>query len=98
MLLHLAFIAFVSIGGLLAARWRWITWVHLPALAWGVLAMALELQCPLTALEKSLRASAGQAEYSGDFFQHYLRPLIYSGAHDRALQISLVALLFAGNA
>ena len=35
-LLHLAFVAFAVAGGLLALRWRWLPWLHLPALAWGV--------------------------------------------------------------
>jgi len=34
-LLHLAFVAFVVLGGLLVARWPRVAWVHLPAAAWG---------------------------------------------------------------
>ena len=36
-LLHLTFIVFVTLGGLLALRWRWLPWLHLPAIGWGVL-------------------------------------------------------------
>jgi hypothetical protein len=36
LLLHFAFILFATAGAALAARWRWIPVVHLPAAAWGV--------------------------------------------------------------
>lgn len=32
---HFLFIVFVVAGGALAWRWRWLPWLHLPALAWG---------------------------------------------------------------
>ena len=31
LVLHLAFIVFVVAGGLLAARWRWLIAIHIPA-------------------------------------------------------------------
>ena len=36
LLLHLGFILFVLLGGVLAVRWRWAPLLHLPAVAWGV--------------------------------------------------------------
>ena len=33
---HLAFILFVALGGLSVLRWPAVAWAHLPALAWGV--------------------------------------------------------------
>ena len=36
-LLHFAFILFVSAGGLLVLRWPRLAWLHLPCVAWGVL-------------------------------------------------------------
>lgn len=35
-LVHLAFIVFVMLGGLLVLRWPRMAWLHLPAAAWGV--------------------------------------------------------------
>ncbi len=35
LLLHLAFILFVTLGGLLVLRWPRLAWLHLPAAAWG---------------------------------------------------------------
>ena len=34
-LAHFSFIVFVVLGGLLLFRWRWLIWVHLPAVIWG---------------------------------------------------------------
>ena len=62
-LVHLAFIAFVALGALLAARWRWVPWLHIPALLWGVLVETTGRLCPLTDLENALRTRAGQSGY-----------------------------------
>ena len=32
---HTAFVAFAILGGLLALRWHWISWLHVPAVLWG---------------------------------------------------------------
>jgi len=57
--LHLLFVAFVGLGGLLVLRWPWVAWLHLPAAAWGV---GIELTgriCPLTPLAEELGAEDG---------------------------------------
>ncbi len=77
LLLHLAFILFVLLGALLAWRWRWVAWVHLPAVAWAVLLEFFGWLCPLTPLEVRLRTVAGEGGYAGGFIDHYLVPLIY---------------------
>ena len=62
--LHLAFVVFVPFGALLALKWHWIPWVHLPAAAWGLLIELTGRGCPLTDLENALRASAGESGYA----------------------------------
>ena len=76
-LLHGAFILFVTLGALLALRWPRIAWLHLPCLAWGILIELMRWVCPLTPLEVRLREAAGTAGYSGGFIEHYLLPVIY---------------------
>jgi hypothetical protein len=76
-LFHGAFVAFVIVGAFLALRWPWIVWLHVPAAVWGVLIEFADWTCPLTPLENSLRARAGEAGYSGDFIQHYLLQALY---------------------
>ncbi|PWG73871.1 DUF2784 domain-containing protein, partial [Enterococcus hirae] len=58
-LLHLAFIVFVMLGGLLVWRWPWLAALHLPAVVWGALLEFCGWRCPLTPLELHLRATAG---------------------------------------
>lgn len=95
--LHLAFVLFVVLGGLLALRWRWVPWLHLPAAAWGGFIEATGRICPLTPLENSLRAAAGGSGYEGDFIQHYLIPIVYPPALTREIQLALGALLLVVN-
>jgi hypothetical protein len=95
---HALFIAWVILGGLAGFWKRWLIWLHLPALAWGVLVAGMGWICPLTPLENALRVQAGMQPYSGDFIQHYLAPLIYPPALTRATQALLAGLLVGGNA
>ena len=74
---HLAFIAFVVLGGLLVLRKPRVAWLHLPAVAWVVWLELTGAICPLTPLENALRQRAGEAGYEGGFIDHYLMPVIY---------------------
>ncbi|MDV3239414.1 MAG: DUF2784 domain-containing protein [Gammaproteobacteria bacterium] len=97
-LLHLAFILFVMLGGLLVLRWRRLMWLHLPVVVWGAAIEFVGWICPLTPLENRLRAAAGEAGYSGGFIEHYLIPLIYPAGLTRELQWLLGALVLLVNA
>jgi len=94
---HLGFICFVVVGGLLAARWQWVAWLHLPAVLWGVLIEYQGWVCPLTPLEQQLRRAAGHAGYSGGFVEHYVLPLIYPGFLGYELQLRLALLVVLVN-
>jgi hypothetical protein len=98
LLLHLLFVAFVVGGGLLALRWRWMPWLHLPTLAWGATVEFTGWICPLTPLENILRAAGGEAGYSGGFIEHYLLPTLYPAALTREAQWLLGSGLLAFNA
>lgn len=86
-LIHLAFIGFVLVGGVIAAVWPKIIWAHIPCMCWGILVELTGGLCPLTPLEVLLRQRSGQAAYSGDFVIHYIEPLIYPQNLTRELQI-----------
>jgi hypothetical protein len=88
---------FVALGGLLALRWRWLPWVHLPAAAWGGFVELTGRICPLTPLENRLRRAAGRSGYEGDFIEHYLLPVIYPAGLTREIQLLLAALLLVLN-
>jgi hypothetical protein len=92
---HGLFVAFVILGAFLALRWRWLVWLHAPAVIWGVLIEYAGWICPLTPLENSLRARAGETAYSGDFIQHYLLGALYPHGLTRSTQwiLGSIALL-----
>ena len=87
--IHVAFIFFVVLGGLLALRWRWMVWLHLPAAVWGMLIEITDWTCPLTALEINWLQAAGDAGYAGGFMEHYLTRLIYPVGLTSAIQLLL---------
>lgn len=89
LVLHLAFILFVVLGGFLVLRWRRLVWLHVPCAAWGFLIEFAGWICPLTPLENSLRRASGAAGYSGGFIEHYILPIIYPGGLTRSIQIVL---------
>ena len=86
---HLAFVGFVVLGGFAVPRRPRLAWVHVPAVAWGV---GIELTgriCPLTPVEQWLRMEAGATGYEGDFIAHYLLPVLYPAGLTHGAQIVL---------
>ena len=97
LVVHLAFVFFVVLGGLLVLRWPWVAFLHIPAAIWGVLIEYTGGICPLTPLENSLRQSGGEAGYAGGFIQHYIQPALYPGGLTRETQIVLGTLALLVN-
>jgi len=95
--LHLAFIAFVFLGGLLVWRHPLVALFHLPALAWGVYVELTATVCPLTPLENALRHAAGQAGYPGTFVDRYVTPIVYPPGLTPSVQAMLGLGLIALN-
>ena len=94
---HALFVVFVLLGGLLALRWPWVAAAHLPAAVWGALIEFQGRVCPLTPLEKSLRAAAGESGYQGGFIEHYLLPALYPAGLTRNVQLVLGFLVIVVN-
>ena len=91
--LHLAFVVFVVLGGLLVLRWRWVAWVHVPAAVWGGVIEATGRICPLTPLENWLRRAAGGSGYEGSFIEHYVTLIVYPPGLTRDVQWAMATLL-----
>ena len=94
LLLHLCFILFVILGGLLALRWPRLASVHVPVALYGALIEFAGFICPLTPLENSFRRRGGEAGYEGGFIDHYVAAAIYPQGLTRTAQLVLgVAVL-----
>jgi len=97
LVLHLAFIAFAVLGGLLVLRWPGLAWVHLPVVLWAAGIEFAGAICPLTPLENRLRLAGGEAGYEGSFIEQYLTALIYPDGLTRGIQVALGCLVIAVN-
>lgn len=96
LILHLAFIVFVVLGGCFVVKWRHLAFIHIPAALWGALIEFQGWFCPLTPLEQYFRKMTGPA-YQGGFVEHYLVPLIYPAGLTRKVQIALGLIVVAVN-
>ena len=94
---HLIFIVFVILGGLLALRWRWLIFVHIPAAVWGAFVEISGRICPLTIWENQLRQRAGYSGYTDSFVEHYLLPVIYPAGLTRNTQIWIAGAVILVN-
>jgi hypothetical protein len=97
-ILHVAFVVFVVLGGLLALRWPSAAWLHLPCAVYGA---AIEIGgwiCPLTPLENWLRHRGGQAGYAGGFVEHHVVPVLYPAALTPTVSWFLAGIVVVVNA
>lgn len=97
-ILHLGFVVFVVLGGLLVLRFRRVAWVHLPAAAWGAASEFAGWICPLTPWEQTLRRLGGDAGYTGGFVEHYLLDVLYPPGLSSSVQTVLGLLVVGVNA
>jgi hypothetical protein len=96
-LVHVAFVAFVVLGGFLTWRWRGVLWVHVPCALWGIAIEFGGWVCPLTPLENALSARAGLEGYAGGFVEHYIIPVLYPAGLTRPSQAVLGTLVVLVN-
>lgn len=84
---HFLFVAFAVCGGflyLIDPRWAWL---HVPVVLWSSVVNLASWTCPLTPLERSLRAKAGQTGYQGGFVEHYVGRLVYPRGMPRQMEL-----------
>jgi hypothetical protein len=95
--LHLALIAFMLTGSLLALRWPRLLWVHAPV-ALVVLAVNVTGQpCPLTVWELDLLAAAGMPGYPDGFIDHYFLDPFGADVHTTTAQLGIYTVAFIPN-
>jgi len=96
-LLHVCFVLFVMLGGLLVLWRPYIAWYHVPVVFWGAGIEFIGWICPLTPLENMLRARGGEAGYATGFVEHYIVPILYPAALTRKMQIGLGMIVLGVN-
>ncbi|WP_206615770.1 DUF2784 domain-containing protein [Rhodococcus xishaensis] len=94
-IVHLAFLGYVVVGGFLAWRWRRTIWLHVIAVTWGFSTVLFGFDCPLTHLENWARDRGGEALLpSSGFIDHYLTGVVYpENAVDLVRTLVAVAVL-----
>jgi hypothetical protein len=93
---HFAFVVFVVVGGLLALRWPKVLWAHVPAVIYSVWIVTFSITCPLTPLERDLRARGGEEAYSESFIERYVEGVLYPGDMLRQAQ-AVAAVIVIGS-
>ena len=84
---HLAYLAFIPLGGFLAWRWRWVIPIHLAAVIIGLISITVHFDCPLTTWEQSFRRHAGERPYTNGFVDHYLTGHLYPHGYAWLVQV-----------
>jgi hypothetical protein len=97
LLLHFAFIGFVTVGVVLVFRRPRSAWLHVPCVLWGAWIELRRGTCPLTPLENRFRQLGGEAGYIGGFIDHYLGPIIYPLGLTHGTQMALGVALVVFN-
>ncbi|HTK17721.1 MAG TPA: DUF2784 domain-containing protein [Acidimicrobiia bacterium] len=96
--LHLAYLAFIPLGGALAIRRPRVILPHLLAVAVGLTSVTVKFDCPLTTWEQWLRRKAGRRAYTDGFVAHYLTGRVYPHGYEWAVQALFAACVIAAYA
>ncbi len=92
---HMAFLAYLVLGGFLALRRFALIWPHLGCTAWSIWITLTAGNCPLTTLEKELLARGGRTPYEDSFIAHYLHGTLYPAQYEVAVWLASVVVALA---
>jgi hypothetical protein len=94
---HFAFIVFIVFGALLVIVRRWMIFLHLPALAYGLLSELLNIKCPLALTESWLRDLSFESGFGVGFLEPFLIGLIYPPNWNQSFGNLMAVLLLTFN-
>jgi hypothetical protein len=93
-LIHLAFVAFVVLGALVARGRPWVVRLHVAALAYAVAIAAFRWVCPLTYVELWLRARGTEASpplpAGRTFIERIVEPFLYADIPPVAVLVAAI--------
>lgn len=96
--IHLAFVAFVTVGVFVVRGSLPLTIFHILCVTWAVGTMAFDWGCPLTPWEKDLWRRGGREPYETGFLRRYvLRRAPRDAAENRRTHVRLGAWIAALN-
>jgi hypothetical protein len=86
---HMAYVAFVVVGGFLAWRWRRLLPWHVASVVTSAVLAVAGLDCPLTDAEKWLSRRLGGEPYAGGFIEHYFVEPVYPAGMTPGMRVGL---------
>jgi hypothetical protein len=96
-IVHGTAVLFMLTGALLALRWPWLLWLHVPV-ALVILALYLTgSDCPFTTWELALREQAGLPGYRGGFIGHYVTEPLGFPVHATTTQVGIYVVAILPN-
>jgi hypothetical protein len=96
--LHLAYMAYMVVGGFLALRrFAWI-YPHIVSTLYSVYVTVTSFTCPATRLEKALLERGGRTPYEESFTAHYLRDTLYPGQYETIVWLAAMGVAVASYA
>jgi hypothetical protein len=97
LVIHLAYVVFVVLGGVWVLKWWKAAWLHVPAVLWAAIVEYAGWICPLTPIENWFLMKAGEPGYQGDFLGRCLGPVLYPDNLTREMQLILGTLVVTVN-
>lgn len=94
---HLTFMKFVAVGGLMVLRWRWLIWVHFPSAILGAVLAFSGWFWPFAGLEGWLRERGAAAGYTRNLIEQFLPGWLHPSTFPRPVETVIGLLVLALN-
>jgi hypothetical protein len=93
--LHMAFLVYMVLGGFLALRRFHLIWPHIGVIVYSFYVTLTSFTCPATTLQRWLLEKGGETPYQESFIHQYLRGRLYPAELETAVWISCMAIAIA---
>jgi cytochrome c biogenesis protein CcdA len=90
---HMVALLLIGFGGFIAWRWPKLIFIHMFAVAWGVLVNVAPVPCPFTALENYFRHQQGLGDLPGGFNAYYLYGTVFPQSWLPAIGVIAIAVV-----
>jgi Protein of Unknown function (DUF2784) len=94
---HVTFMKFVALGGLMVIRWRWLIWIHLPSAILGLVMAISGWFWPFEGLERWLRVQGATRGYTLNLVDRFVPVWLNPAFLPRWLELGIGLLVFALN-